>query len=1608
MRGMKIGVGIYQMHNFELTETDRSLILNILGYLNYSSGSVDPQFVSAWNQLFVLLIKQGSTETWRDAIAVLSEELTRLSKEGGAFSNATQAQTILETIPKLLVAYREFHKDVLPTLEDGYLFNSFFMARVCRILTQNYSRLTSAESYRALVVDLNDFLGYRPIPVLEGGEKHEPNEHEWVGALPLYYEGAGVAHGKYANVIEIALELLRTTDEDILQSASFIPEKLREIAVDPRSYDFDHPVNRRVNYSFGTWDDRVIDKEGYFRRFILHRSILDAIMERVWDEKDPERRKEYEYESAAVLTGTILMASGICGGHVQSHDSTVTLGTLTPMVAAYRDLFYERLLAKTPEPLKTRLEEEAQRLFQPFAGVRHTLNRYLAKKRADQLQRFSLARTYARMGYFAASKQQTEIIETTASRILSQIDCNITKAHLAADNGDIEKAVECLPKIEDLLHRGLDCGAFPDPWFILGFDAQYSLFPSVENGIHDHRLDGLIDLLNDIFDLYSRLQKEAAALGNSELRLELSDKMSDLADWWDQFGSTEVSSVEGFSGQEAWESAAEVSRALAVWHQAGKAVGDVKFWKSHVERFRTAKAFVLLCEALLDKKELTSSSSLLIYWLNQADTIPLAESDYTFNSIVFAWMEQVWNPSEEKKNAGATRRKKAVFNNSWKKDDYLSRWKMATKFLDFFGENADSYWTIPKLDLPQDQFNKKIEFKTDNPILAEFSRRLILSTKYLGKTPLGTPKIQLKSAFKDAARELNADNLPTPDELEKFYNDNVKSFPKYITLHVFVQIILNEVKTTREQYDAYARKFFGKDLFSVTVSDPRFTASPEALDAVDRMLDELPQEELAKLPASLRQLIERRKELANRENELSQDNLWDVIKKEYGPDVDIANIKDLVEKLSADATEKSEPIDPSQFDSTLHSPLVSIEQSDVNDEDMLEEPDYEEELDEQEDDEAITGGDPTFSAAYENMSYRDTANDGVDDETAEGKSEFAESVGGNEFANETDRISDRLTFIFSTVKLWKFVAGRSPLLVTPTDGSIDDEDFEDARYRLEDWRDQALKFEKGLYELLDQASRYHIPAPSGTSESLVEYDQLRGAKEILLDRIIWTIVEVEDVIVFLKATLRDETTEKYAKPWKSIALQAFSAIFRSDVKKVRTLWPQLLEKFEKETLLYIPTARGGDAKAIVECRRLQQVVLCLLKYVPRLGLLNETFQLIKCVQKMEQIRLSSPGSITEFDRIVEVASRSITETIAESSRGWRVNSANSGSDPHDSQDEALSYYLVAITDVILKSWLSHSQQIRISSVEAIAKEEKWKLVKNFIQNYGSDLFTQDFLSFRNIRAILHQGALTYLSSLIAMKKENADLENGAKIVDAILEGREKLEIVASVLEIILECIGENYSEYVDYNSTTTQSDRGEKLFMLLDFLRILASYERISWNIKPIYWTHDSLIRADRPKAAELWKERIKQQSAGLADANLQQYAKLNQKYGLWLPSVYERLQERYVRPLDIAQMCGLVYEAITEVRKSGEDNPTFQELSRKIEEFAATPAGVGFELPEWLTNLQDEVILSRVDSKEERRENDSRDDPFESIPFLPIKTTPRSEIERQISLTYKDKYLKD
>ena len=197
----------------------------------------------------------------------------------------------------------------------------------------------------------------------------------------------------YFEVVTLAIEVLKETDPIILRSASFDLNHLEELALDPRAYDFDHPVNRRPNYHFGEWDDRAI-KDGYYRRYVVRQVTLDALLSRL-DEVEDVDYQELLVEAASVLAGTILMGSGISGWGPGAYTSDVTLGSLMKPIAAYRDAFYNDRMAHLTGKHGERLTGEQQHRRQPFGAARQHLNAALAERRAGQLQHVQLARLYA-------------------------------------------------------------------------------------------------------------------------------------------------------------------------------------------------------------------------------------------------------------------------------------------------------------------------------------------------------------------------------------------------------------------------------------------------------------------------------------------------------------------------------------------------------------------------------------------------------------------------------------------------------------------------------------------------------------------------------------------------------------------------------------------------------------------------------------------------------------------------------------------------------------------------------------------------------------------------------------------------------------------------------------------------------------------------------------------------------------------------------------------------------------------------------------------------------------------------------------------------------------
>ena len=1261
----------------------------VLGYMNFSAGPADPKVFAAVDEAFGIAAKVSPSPhlllgSW------LRTRLRQLQSESPAFAEAEQADGVVNAIwDSFFGAYREFHHELICHRDDASLYRSLFVARILEAVLQMGGPWDEpARLVDGAIAQLSDFVGYRPVAMLEN-KKTEPYPHERIRPIPLYIAGCGVGFGPEKSVIEGALALLESTEPALLRAAQFDPDLLDELAVDPRAYDFEHPANKRPNYHFGLWDPDLIDNKGCYRRFVVQQVTLDALMDRLGSDEAPA--EELLFEASAVLAGTVLMASAIGGYGPGAFDSTTTLSLLLPHVAQLRDVFYERLIEKVAGSHATRLQQEASRLRQPFGGARQHLNAQLARRRASQLEHVQLAKIYARMGYLEPAAEQVAVVSVASARALCDLDCQLTTADRLIAQGELEQAAQIPQRALAAVKRSIECGAIVDPWNMLGFDAQFSLFPAAENSIHDHRVDELIGLVERILALYSRLWGEAAATDNSPLSERIDDEFRELAQWWRQFAAHEIESVDCPDASETYNAARHVAGALNLWHKGGAETGNVSFWAPHVSLFDSPKAYTLVIEALLVRGDFIASMALMNHWLGQVDRIPLEQGDCSFQELTEAWVEQF----QSQLDGGA--------------DDC---WDVLKKFFDYLEANAEEYWQAPEFEL--------------------------LSAK-------------------QHAEDLNG-----------------------------------------------------------------------------------------------------------------------------------------------------------------------VDEDELDDEDNL------------------------FRAAYEDVVYRDSTDDGVDNSLFEAGDEDLD-----ELTRESNRLTPRLAFLNNIARLWKMVAVRLEWIGVA--------DLEAARARVDafsHWIQQAEKNRTGLVGLLDQVRAHRIPHGLGDHESMVEYDRRRLVKETLLDRVIMTCVGTRDAERLLLASLdalqrrvADENGIALGDEAKTVpnwpapddptqsCIDVYSAVYRRDIDEIRGRLPELIDGLQSQPLLYVPLSKGGDPTAIVESRMRQRTIYDLLVWLPRCGLLVETITLIEAAREMERNCPVGPGAVTEFDEIFAAGFRSLVESIV------RV------CEEIDDGGDTLIDLLEKLTESLLVCWLAHSRTLRLSVLEKVHKPAAWTRLVDFIKRHGDSLFTQRFLNLSNIRAILHQGVESWLEQM----RDYAGGEERFPLLNEL----DELQIgdVVEHLTLVLESVIENYGEYRDYNSTTTQSDRGELLYMLLDFLRLRSQYDRVAWKLRPVVLAHDVLIRSNCDDAAKSWREALRERVTEEADGHLKRLQTLQTKYAMRMPTVADRLGERFVMPLDIDSMRALVQPAIAEVQAA--ETPHFDRLAQTADEWTAEPTGVGLDAPPWLIALEDEVESS-------------------------------------------------
>ena len=139
-----------------------------------------------------------------------------------------------------------------------------------------------------------------------------------------------------------------------------------------------------------------------------------------------------------------------------------------------------------------------------------------------------------------------------------------------------------LPEVEDLLQRGIACGALVDPWNILGFQGQYPRFhgaggqrPRPPHRRSDPRRR------RDLQPLRPPAQRRGGPGQVLARRRPRPRAMRQLADWWDRFATTTVSDVPHVHGGRGGRSRPSTSpRRWPSWRERGAAAADLAFWRS--------------------------------------------------------------------------------------------------------------------------------------------------------------------------------------------------------------------------------------------------------------------------------------------------------------------------------------------------------------------------------------------------------------------------------------------------------------------------------------------------------------------------------------------------------------------------------------------------------------------------------------------------------------------------------------------------------------------------------------------------------------------------------------------------------------------------------------------------------------------------------------------------------------------------------------------------------------------------------------------------------------------------------------------------------------------
>ncbi|MFM8577601.1 MAG: hypothetical protein ACKOCN_02180 [Planctomycetaceae bacterium] len=632
-------------------------------------------------------------------------------------------------------------------------------------------------------------------------------------------------------------------------------------------------------------------------------------------------------------------------------------------------------------------------------------------------------------------------------------------------------------------------------------------------------------------------------------------------------------------------------------------------------------------------------------------------------------------------------------------------------------------------------------------------------------------------------------------------------------------------------------------------------------------------------------------------------------------------------------------------------------------------------------DDAADDNDESVAAAYESMVWQDSADDGVDGGLAD-----AEGAAGHPGESEEvlDAIEDAAMFLAGVSRLVRqtvigwcrcdcpVASDAASAPSTETDQRREDRDRE-RNNRIDEqeidsmlgWRLSGKRLRKALVRAAEGiAAEAAALRPEG---SPAEYDRIRLAADNTAEQLSDTAVSVTETLWVLSARLKLAGAAGTGPAGRLVA-----ALLNGDVAATEEALQTVQNGLEGRKVLYVPLSRGGRPRRVVRARARVRLLERSASALPRLGLVERATGIVNLARSLEANRPAGGASVSEFDRLFEAATMALVERIARSA---------------DDDSPRVLEGLAQLVPRLLETWTQHARQLRLSVLERLKDDNAFAAVRQFVERYGRGLFTQHLLAPGSLRGILRGGVRRWIAA--QMEKAEGSHDEPLQLYVDIASGVVDQRQAASRLRLVLESIAENHAEYRDWNSTTTQSDRGETLHILLDLLRVKAEYDRISWTLRPVSMAHRVLAVRGARDAAAAWRGRVQEETESTWKAIVERLGSLERQWGVRLASVADRVGRPFAAALEQDELEALVPPAVDELNgKTGIDpsvlgrTPAGEALEQRAEALLGVAPGSGVEIPLSLARLERCVDRALTVPPGGRRSGWRFP---ESVPWLPI-----------------------